>query len=781
MEVDNIERGYILSEINVFNKNTTAHKTGKYPIFGGEEPALYDSINQPYPKFFDLMEQLKQIDWNQDDIDLTETRMDLLRCPKELRELMLFNLAYQWSLDSIATSIPTLLAPFVTNSEYGHAISRIGENECLTPDAEVLTTSGWKLLKDIIKGEEIYTYDTKDKKLKLDKVLNTIKKPYKGDIYKFSCSSFSQKVTENHRMLVESYYTGTQRFALAKDLHLHGGNRVILSGEVESIDDRELSFEEKLAVMYQADGSWDKKYTGAKTGVIPIKVSVSKEEKKKFLEDLKIEAEGKGYRVKDLNTAREDYLERIFYVPVKFSKLYDKSFSWVTFDKGIIWVNSFLEEVKKWDSWTKGSHGWRYINTNAKAVTVVETLVSLSGKSSSTSWSEQKGKGTLDHAQVYIKDRNYQAGNSVKLDKASYDGDVYCVTVPSGAFLVKQDGKISVTGNCLHSVTYSNIVRQCVPDPQEVFDMVYEHEEVLERSAIIGEVLGTLKKRGAEFTLGIKTFEECKTAVIEGLVAIYALERISFMSSFACTFALAEQEYFVGGARLVQKILQDEMIHFETQRYALEILQEDENFKEVFANNKQRHSDIINGVVNQETCWNKYLFSGGRSLVGLNEGLLNDWTRYNAQEVCDNLNLKPNFRVTKTCPLPWFEADWMEINNHQNANMESDATNYSVNAISREVSGESLLAIGLSFEDEEDTTLDFGGDLTVYSREDCPFCDRLKGFLKVKEVPFKEVDVTQNVDSKEFLLGLGLKTVPQVFDVSNNYLGDCTTFIEKFS
>ena len=115
-----------MKEITVFNNSNTAYKTGVYPLFGGQEPALYDSINQPYPKFKELMEKLKQLDWAVDDVDLTETRMDLLNMSKEMRELALMNIAYQWSIDSAATSIPTLLAPFVTNTEYSHVLARIG-------------------------------------------------------------------------------------------------------------------------------------------------------------------------------------------------------------------------------------------------------------------------------------------------------------------------------------------------------------------------------------------------------------------------------------------------------------------------------------------------------------------------------------------------------------------------------------------------------------------------------------------------------------------------------
>lgn len=358
-------------EITVFNKKGTAHVTGDYPLFLGEEPSLYDSVNQPYPYLFDLMEKLKQLDWSQDDVDLAATRMDLLRCDENTRKIMLYNLAYQWELDSIATSISALLAPFITNSEYGHLVQRISENECL------------------------------------------------------------------------------------------------------------------------------------------------------------------------------------------------------------------------------------------------------------------------------------------------------------------------------HSLTYSNIVRQCISDPQEVFNMVYKHQEVLDRAAIVGKVLGELKEIGAKYTLGMVSSEECKPFVMKGLVAIYALERISFMSSFACTYALAEQEYFVGAARLVQKINMDEMIHYEAGRYILQdVMLKDEDWLKVFNNNLEEITEIVEGVVSQELSWNKYLFSEGRSLVGINEGLLNECTRYNAQEVFDNLGLQQSFRRTMTDPLPWIAEDWLDLNKQQNANMESDATNYMVGAVSKDLSEE---------------------------------------------------------------------------------------------
>lgn len=334
----------------------------------------------------------------------------------------------------------------------------------------------------------------------------------------------------------------------------------------------------------------------------------------------------------------------------------------------------------------------------------------------------------------------------------------------------------------LHSNTYSNIVRQCISDPQEVFDMVFENNKVLERSAVVGKALSELKEYGAKYTLGLATEEECRPYVLKGVVAIYALERISFMSSFSCTFALAQQEYFVGAARLVQKILMDEMIHYEAGRYVLQdVMMNDSSWDSYFQECKEELSEIVHGVVEQELSWNKYLFSSGRNLVGMNEGILNDWVRYNAQDVFSALNIPYKFRKTTSCPLPWFENDWMDLNSQQNAAMEADATNYMVSAVSKDVTNVDF-SDDIFSEFKADIFDDNTGLLTVYSKPDCPYCVRLIEFLENNDFNYLKVDVVDNPDKRLWLLDSGYTTVPQVFDAESGlYLGDCTSFINAHS
>lgn len=347
----------------IFNNENTAWKTGEYPLFFGQVPGVYDSVNVKYPQLFDLYEQLKQIDWRHDEIDLTQTRMDLIRCPATTRDIMIKNLAYQWELDSIASrSIAPLLAPFITNSEYWLMIAKQSENENL------------------------------------------------------------------------------------------------------------------------------------------------------------------------------------------------------------------------------------------------------------------------------------------------------------------------------HSLTYSEIIRQCLPDTTEIFNEVMKNDEVINRGSRVAKVFSELKEIGAKYTLGLVSKDVALPIVLKSVVTLYALERIEFMSSFACTFALAEQQLFVGAARLVQKIAEDEQIHTAMGKETIKIIKNNQLWGMLLYINEDEIKSIINDIVLAEYQWNSYLFSEGRNIVGLNENLLNSWVQYNAQQVYDTLNLSlPFIRVLEN-PLPWMD-EWLDINLTQNANQEGENLSYTMNSV----------------------------------------------------------------------------------------------------
>ena len=53
--------------------------------------------------------------------------------------------------------------------------------------------------------------------------------------------------------------------------------------------------------------------------------------------------------------------------------------------------------------------------------------------------------------------------------------------------------------------------------------------------------------------------------------------------------------------------------------------------------------------------------------------------------------------------------------------------------------------------------------ITVYSKNNCPFCDRAKALLESKGIEFKTIMMEENTGAREFLMEQGLRSVPQIF------------------
>jgi len=53
--------------------------------------------------------------------------------------------------------------------------------------------------------------------------------------------------------------------------------------------------------------------------------------------------------------------------------------------------------------------------------------------------------------------------------------------------------------------------------------------------------------------------------------------------------------------------------------------------------------------------------------------------------------------------------------------------------------------------------------LTVYSKDNCPFCDRAKNLLKLKGLEFTEIRIDLDPEARQFIVNEGHRTVPQIY------------------
>jgi glutaredoxin 3 len=53
--------------------------------------------------------------------------------------------------------------------------------------------------------------------------------------------------------------------------------------------------------------------------------------------------------------------------------------------------------------------------------------------------------------------------------------------------------------------------------------------------------------------------------------------------------------------------------------------------------------------------------------------------------------------------------------------------------------------------------------ITVYSKNNCPFCDKAKGLLKLKGITYTEVKIDEVPEARDFVVAEGHRTVPQIY------------------
>jgi ribonucleoside-diphosphate reductase beta chain len=237
---------------------------------------------------------------------------------------------------------------------------------------------------------------------------------------------------------------------------------------------------------------------------------------------------------------------------------------------------------------------------------------------------------------------------------------------------------------CLHAATYSEIVRMSFDNPEKVMVDILSVKESLIRLAAANKVFEDLYEASHKYALRQITVDEAYDKLFMGVVALFLLERLQFMASFAITFTVCGSNYFQPVGKAVQKIAQDELeVHVELDKEVLRIELGTKRGQDAYKRLKSRIKELVDEVVNAELEWTDYLFSEGRELVGTNAKLVKGWVLFNARDVYEFLDIDTDHKLPKTNPMPHVE-DWINIGKSQAAPQEQDNNQYKVGTIIRD-------------------------------------------------------------------------------------------------
>lgn len=115
---------------NIFNTDKTVEDYQKQKLFFGGEPGLIDTIHKSYPKIWALYKEMKSLDWSEDEFNYSKCFLDFKSVDKDISEMMLETIMWQWEADSVASQFPlVIISPFQPCTEVVEAEQAIQTNE----------------------------------------------------------------------------------------------------------------------------------------------------------------------------------------------------------------------------------------------------------------------------------------------------------------------------------------------------------------------------------------------------------------------------------------------------------------------------------------------------------------------------------------------------------------------------------------------------------------------------------------------------------------------------
>lgn len=338
-------------------------------------------------------------------------------------------------------------------------------DECLHPDTEVLTPTGFKSIKDVTTDDKVLQYN-QDGSNSWVNPSRVVKKPTL-ESHHYINSRWEQVVTPNHRMIYKQKHRKSGELSLREKLskdYYPGDDNTIVSGILINNGKTKLTPLEKLLIAIQADGSIN--YVSEVSKFIKIEFHLTKERKiNRLLNILKdVGIEYSDYSSRNADRTDKRFLIRIPFEMLDFLKGFEscakkiKSFdSWVDLsDKTSDWCREFIEELVEWDGYKSPPVDGiikyiYYSSTESINADIVQLVAANCGVRIKRTLSIDDRKETYkDNHRINMMKvslANNQCTRKV-INKHIDPVDFYCVTVPSGMFYVRYNNKVSVTGNC---------------------------------------------------------------------------------------------------------------------------------------------------------------------------------------------------------------------------------------------------------------------------------------------------------------------------------------------
>lgn len=304
---------------------------------------------------------------------------------------------------------------------------------CIDGQTELLTKNGWIQASQYNQKDEIAIWSIKDRSITFEvpSVWNTF--IYNGEMIQFSGKELNQFVTPEHRMV---YYTnGTDKCKTAKELFDYQSLKIPCNGNYVGGDIQISDEEVQLIAAIQADASID---VSGKIIRFHLRRNRKVERLLSILDKLRIEYKSK------ISYIDDSYRITLYNAQHILSWLDEKKFCSKILDWNKRALEILVKEVTYWDGHQaiNSSNAKYYYSSIKQNVEWVEIYARLCGfgtchRQTRDGWTLSFNSRKQTYTEEHKKIQNFQ-------------GQIYCPSVSTGFFLIRRNGKISVTGNSLN-------------------------------------------------------------------------------------------------------------------------------------------------------------------------------------------------------------------------------------------------------------------------------------------------------------------------------------------
>jgi len=352
------------------------------------------------------------------------------------------------------------------------------EEDCFIEGTEVMTPNGWKMLEEMREGDSVYGFS--EGNLKIEKVLKKTSKTFKGNLIKIGNKRHHKIVTPTHDIILKNkkgWYKQT-----AEECKLHNEAYIPVTVSYITTDERNLTDLERLYIAIQADGSKSYWYNSKKekqergiAGGYNYTISLVKNRKIERLDYLLNKTGIEHTR----SEAKDSYVS--YYIRLDNEYNYKTFNTWVDFNKvSKEWCEEFINEVLLWDGHDYGNEVG-YSSINKENIDLVQQIAILAGyRTKVRKNNDSKRKSTYNDCYKLSftnKNKGITRAHSYTKTLIYYDGQVNCITVPSGGIVVRHKGDVFISGNC-HAKVGAWLIGLIKQEYPEWFDEDFEKKMV---------------------------------------------------------------------------------------------------------------------------------------------------------------------------------------------------------------------------------------------------------------------------------------------------------------